>query len=376
MASIAATASGFGAPFSDMNFEQARKEAGHSNKIVLVDFYTTWCGPCKMLDKNTWTDPQVIHLLEQKTVALRVDAEKETALSGRYKIQAYPSVLLIKPDGTEIDRLVGYRDPKGFMEDFNATLAGKDSLARAREQMEKSGTNNPSARMQYGAALAQKGKNAEALAEFLWCFDHGLENGPAFSGVRVSFLLNYIKNLGRHYPAAQQALETRRDDRQAKLMAGATDNQMVKDLISLNRTLGDDGINLAVFDKLPAGCPARHEVLKLCAEQFLKAGRYEDFLQGGDGRTAFAETTSRMERALDMQKNSPMREQMEATFRQMAITSGAQSFEALAGLKRDDDAKKLAGEILKYDSSADTRTVLADAAKRASNAELAQYIKP
>src|SRR5580693_5216657 len=74
----------FGAPFSDLTFEAARKEASRSERIVLVDFYTTWCGPCKMLDKNTWTDAKVIQLLEQKTVALRLDAEKETDLAKRY----------------------------------------------------------------------------------------------------------------------------------------------------------------------------------------------------------------------------------------------------------------------------------------------------
>ena len=151
------------APFSDLTFDAASKEAAKSGKIVLVDFYTTWCGPCKMLDKNTWTDPGVVKLLSEKTIALRLDAEKETALARKYKIEAYPSVLLIKPDGTEIDRLVGYRDPKSFTADFNATLAGRDSIARAEEKVTQAGTNDPSARMDLGVALAQKGKDAEAL---------------------------------------------------------------------------------------------------------------------------------------------------------------------------------------------------------------------
>src|SRR5580658_8830436 len=125
----------FAEPFADLSFEAASKHASQTGKIVLVDFYTTWCGPCKMLDKNTWTDAAVIQLLEQKTVALRIDAEKEAALSKRYKIEAYPSVLLIKPDGTEIDRLVGYKEPKAFMEDFNAALAGKNSIARAQDKL-------------------------------------------------------------------------------------------------------------------------------------------------------------------------------------------------------------------------------------------------
>jgi hypothetical protein len=132
-------------------------------------------------------------------------------------------VLLIKPDGTEIDRLVGYKEPQAFIEDFNAALSGKDSISRAKDKLVAAGTNDPNARMQFGVALAQKGKDAEALTEYLWCFDHGLEASPAFVGVRVSFLLMNIKNLAVHYPPAQQALVTRRDESQAKVAAGSTD---------------------------------------------------------------------------------------------------------------------------------------------------------
>jgi len=366
----------FAAPFSDLSFEAASKEAARTGKIVLVDFYTTWCGPCKMLDKNTWTDAAVIQLLEQKTVALRIDAEKEAALSKRYKIEAYPSVLLIKPDGTEIDRLVGYREPKVFMADFNAALGGKDSISRAREKLMAAGTNDPSARMQFGVALAQKGKDAEALAEYLWCFDHGLEAGPAFTGVRVSFLLSYIKNLGAHYPPAEKALEARRDERQAKVEAGATDFQTVQDLVSLNGALDQKEKNFAVFDRLPAGNRGRDIILSLFADQFLEAKRYADVLQGTDGKAAFKKAVDRFDQMLEsVGKDNPMRSRMEETLRQMTVNTGAHGFEALAGLKRNQDGKELAGQILKFDSSPATRTLLAEAAKRAGNAELAGYVK-
>lgn len=372
----AVTSSLFAAPFSNLSFEAASKQAAQTGKIVLVDFYTTWCGPCKLLDKTTWTDAAVIQLLEQKTVALRIDAEKEAALSKRYKIEAYPSVLLIKPDGTEIDRLVGYKEPKAFIEDFNAALGGKDSISRARDKLMAAGTNDPSARMQFGVALAQKGKDAEALTEFLWCFDHGLEAGPAFTGVRLSFLLMDIKNLAAHYPPAQQALETRRDERQAKVAAGSTDFQTIQDLVSLNKALGQETKNLAVFDQLPADSKTRNLISRLLTDQFLEAKRYADVLQGTDGRSAFRKAVEQFNMTLDfLGKDNPMRKQVEENLRQFTVTAGTHYFEALAGLNRNQDGKDLAGQILKFDSSQATRTLLADAAQRAENAELTQYMR-
>ena len=366
----------FAAPFSELSFEAASKEAAKSGKILLVDFYTTWCGPCKKLDKNTWTDAAVIQLLEQKTVALRIDAEKEAALSKRYKIEAYPSVLLIKPDGTEIDRLVGYREPKAFVADFTAALGGKDSISRAREKLEAAGTNDPSARMQFGVALAEKGKNAEALAEYLWCFDHGLEAGPAFTGVRVSFLLSYIQQLAAHYPPAGKALEERRDAAQAKMEAGSADYRTVQDLVTLNNALGQKEKNFAVFDRLPAGDTGRDLILRMYADQFLEAKRYADVLQGTDGTSAFKKSVDRFNQMMGpMDKSNPMRERMEGTMRHLTVAAGAHYFEALAGLKRNQDGKDLAAQILKFDSTPATRTLLAGAADRAGNDALAKFLK-
>ncbi len=359
------------APFSDLSFEAASKEAAQSNKLVLVDFYTSWCAPCKLLDKTTWSDAAVIQLLEQKTVALRIDAEKEVALSERYKIHSYPSVLLIKPDGTEIDRLVGYMAPKEFIENFNAALNGKDSVARAKDKVMTTGSTNPMARKKLGAALAEEGKDAEALTEYLWCFDHGNEADPSFFAVRLSFLLSDIRKLADHYPPARLALETRRDERQAKVDGGSTDYQTVIDVISLNDALDQKEKNLAVFDSLPVGIPTRRIILHRLADQLLEAKRYPDVIEGTNGMTAFKADVDQYNQML-VPFWGAKREQIEKTVRSQTVTSGTHYFEALVGLNRIQEAKDLSEEILKFDSSQATRSLLAKAAQRAGNAELSQ----
>jgi len=70
-----------------------------------------------------------------------------------------------------------------------------------------------------------------------------------------------------------------------------------------------------------------------------------------------------------------MRKQLDENMRQFAVRSGANYFEAPAGLKRNQDSKDLAGQILKFDSAPATRTLLAQAAQRAENTELSQFVK-
>ena len=365
-------ASVFAEPFYDLSFDAASKKAAHTGKIVLVDFYATWCGPCRLLDKRTWTDAAVIKMLEQETVALRIDAEKQTDLATRYHIDAYPSVLLIKPNGTELGRLVGYRDPETFLADFNAALKGTFPPVHVAPL----GTNDPMVRMGQGHMLAQKGKDAEALQEYLWCFDHGNEVSSSFDLVRTSILLGYIKDLGLRYPAAKKAMESERDERQAKLLSGSADQHTVYEIIQLNSALDQREKNLAVFDQLPSGSADREYVLPLLIDQLLAAKRYADILGGKDGKSAFAELVDGYNYMVDtLNPKNPQRGMYEKSYRNYTVMAGAHFFEALAGLKRNGEAKELAQQILKFDSSRATRIILAEAAERADNAELAQYVK-
>ena len=184
-----------------------------------------------------------------------------------------------------------------------------------------------------------------------------------------------IKNLGAHYPPAKQALETRRDERQAALAAGSTDPRVAQDLVALNNSLGQEDKNLTLFDSLPAGSKSRSVVLAMMTDQLLKSRRYQDVIPDGGAQAAFQKAADRYTAMMNSMGNSPAKAQMEEHFRDYTTRQGTKYFEALAGLKRDQDAKDLAAQILKFDSSATTRESLAEAAQRAQNTDLAQYLK-
>jgi thiol-disulfide isomerase/thioredoxin len=364
----------FAEPFSNLSFDIACKNAKQSGKIVFVDFYTTWCAPCRLLDKRTWPDAQVTALLEEKTVAIRIDAEKQTDLAKRYEIDAYPTMLLLKPDGTELTRLVGYREPKSFLTDFHAALAGQ--LPYIKPASTSAGTNDPTARMQRGLKLAGSGDDREALAEYLWCFDHGDEANPKFDATRLTILLANIKKLADRYPEARTALEARRDQRFASFPSAGTNQQIAVDCVYLNVVLDQRQKNLAVFDQIPAESPVREVVADLIVSQLLEAKRYSDVLAGRDAKSLFSKQVDMVNDMTDaLDPRNPVYDSFKRGYRKSAIDRGVNLFEALAGLKRNAEALELAQQILKYDCSGPTRNALAEGATRAGNVQLAANVK-
>src|SRR5437879_2800757 len=92
-------------PFADVSLKQAKADAREKDRVVMIDFYTTWCGPCKQLDKTTWKDEDVQKWLGKHVVAIGLDAEQHEKTASKYNVHAYPTILFIKPDGEEIDRI-------------------------------------------------------------------------------------------------------------------------------------------------------------------------------------------------------------------------------------------------------------------------------
>ena len=79
------------------------------NKLVFVDFYTTWCLPCKLMDEDVFTDKELSKFLNDNFVNYKVDAEKGNGanLSVLYQIIAYPTLLFLDAEGNVLSRKIG-----------------------------------------------------------------------------------------------------------------------------------------------------------------------------------------------------------------------------------------------------------------------------
>lgn len=104
-----------GIDFQKIDLEAAKKIAKKENKLIFIDIYTTWCGPCKLMQKNTFTDPKVGELFNKNFVNIAIDAEKEgVALSKEFKIVNFPSFLFLDATGKLVQYDFGYYNAEQF----------------------------------------------------------------------------------------------------------------------------------------------------------------------------------------------------------------------------------------------------------------------
>lgn len=354
-------------PFLGLSFEEAKARADKERKPIFIDFFTTWCGPCKMLERQTWKDPKAIEWLERRTIPLKIDAEKEERLAGRYRVEAYPTLLFLKSDGTELDRIVGFTEAKEFIQEGEGILSGKDALTRAREKLEAAGVNNPMARMEYARKLAEKDKPAEALKEYLWCFDEGLGHNSAFAGVRLSFLLSNIKNLGQSYPPALDALRERGNKAREQVLAGQGGLQAVMDFASLSETLDEGQQAMAIYQQLkkqhpdwPAVGYLRDQLFDRLREQHQYGELYNEKELNRKVGIAFLNLRPNWLTKLFMIRLSKEQRERRTWYQfwrhlhQLGVC-----YEIMIGSGHEEEAAKLAARVLKADSSPETYNLLA-----------------
>lgn len=120
-------------------FEQALAMAKEANKMLFVDCYTSWCGPCKMMATQVFTQKAAGDYFNKEFVSIKIDMEKGEgpAVKSRFGVRAFPTFLFIDQTGKEINRIVGGdRDVDKFIAKVKEGL-GTNSLSALAERYER-----------------------------------------------------------------------------------------------------------------------------------------------------------------------------------------------------------------------------------------------
>lgn len=232
----------------------------------------------------------------------------------------------------------------------------------------------PMERWQLAKDLLRDRRPGDALEHFLWCFDEGMAKDPAFSGVRLSFMLTDLADLAQSYPPAFQALRERRDALAAKLHSEAAGTLQTLELITLNEKLGEPELNLTLADQLEHGSPARTAIFRGLAESLLAEQRYGDLLRIGDPLALYADQEERLSISLTTLQGRPAAETASAGLARNLSRLGLNGFEALAGAGDTARALDLADRLLARDGSAEMRRQLIQRAHRSGNTDLVRAL--
>ncbi len=123
--------------FVDKPFEELVKQAATEQKLVMVDAYTDWCGWCKVMDRETFSDTVVGDYMNPKFVSTKVNMEEGFGinLAGKYRISSYPQYLFFDGEGHLVQKLVGFMESKEFIEKLELVVKMEDALPPLPEPM-------------------------------------------------------------------------------------------------------------------------------------------------------------------------------------------------------------------------------------------------
>ena len=149
--------------FRHISFREAVAAAKQENKLVFIDFYTDWCGPCKMMARDVFPQKKVGEFFNEKFVCVKLNAEKEgKELATRFVVKAYPTFLVLDSDEKVRLEIKGAMDADAFIAKVEAGLDPEQSPERMAQRY-NSGERTPELVDRYAYYNMEQGKENEGF---------------------------------------------------------------------------------------------------------------------------------------------------------------------------------------------------------------------
>lgn len=149
--------------FRHISFDEGLAAAKQEGKLVFIDFFTTWCGPCKMMSAKTFPQKEVGDFMNAKFIPMKMDAENEgLELAKKFGVKAYPTYVVIDADGKEVAKFSGYMDGPKFIDKVSAAIDPEQSPERIKARYE-AGERTPKVVNAYAMQFMEQRKEDEGF---------------------------------------------------------------------------------------------------------------------------------------------------------------------------------------------------------------------
>lgn len=262
----------------DKQFQDILNMAKAENKLVFIDCYTTWCGPCKRLAANTFPDPQVGEFFNMAFINTKFDMEKGEgpSIASRYSVTAYPTMLWLDGDGNVKHKYVGGTDPAGLLEQGRKATDKTPEILNGMRKEYESGKRDVDFLSDYLNTLAKAGeKKDDVFKEYLGKLSSAELNNKKHAQTILN-LTNDIKSPGISY------LEKNMSNYKEMIGAdvfNAKINSIATKAVSAapradDKTMFDQAINLIRANKAP---DHEEKELKLSMDYYTAMGNWEEY---------------------------------------------------------------------------------------------------
>jgi thiol-disulfide isomerase/thioredoxin len=211
--------------FQELTLKQAMAKAADpaAPKLIFVDCYTSWCGPCIEMAKQEFPKKIAGDFFNPKFVSVKFDMEKGEGIdiAKKYDVNMFPTFLILNAQGEEINRVVGKAGAEEFIEKVKVALNPDNSMAGLKSAYEKD--KNMRTALPYAKALYESAKDPSAVLSEVYDIAMDFER----------FSVDYL-NL---------ALETVK-------FGSPFFRKLMLDKSSIDRALGTEVANRIIFDKV------------------------------------------------------------------------------------------------------------------------------
>lgn len=148
-----------GIDFFHGSWAEAKEKAKAEQKLIFVDAFASWCGPCKRMAAQVFPDAKVGDFFNPNFINLKIDMEKpeNAEFAGKYPVSAYPTLMILDAEGKVVQKSVGALNADGLIA-FGQKAIGKSDVSVDYEKGYNEGNRDPQFLLEYVRSLNRAGK--------------------------------------------------------------------------------------------------------------------------------------------------------------------------------------------------------------------------